>query len=323
MVTPLRDVAALRHLCASALLSPAMLLLTLTGSGPLTPRPDETAEAVRDEFIDVNGVQLHYRTWGSAEAPPLLILHGLTGHAWEFDGIASALADEYHVFVLNQRGHGASDWADEYSPALMADDIAAFVEALQLDAVRVIGHSMGGANSWRFAAEHPDRTERFVNVDIDPTVITSDDVVTAFVGYLDFFAQARYTDPEEAVQDYLADYEGAHEDELRTFVLNNLVLNADGRWAWRFDAAGLTGWFDQARADEAAHWRTIAQIACPTLLVSAADSPFTTPAAQERMAAAMPDARLIEIAGSGHDVHIDQPEAFVAQLKMFLAAAKE
>ena len=42
--------------------------------------------------------------------------HGLTGHAWEFDRVASTLTDRFRVLAVNQRGHGASSWADAYSP---------------------------------------------------------------------------------------------------------------------------------------------------------------------------------------------------------------
>jgi esterase len=62
---------------------------------------------------------------------------------------------------------------EEYSPAVMADDIVALIDALELGRVRVIGHSMGGVNSWWLAARHPERVERLVIVDVDPKTISS------------------------------------------------------------------------------------------------------------------------------------------------------
>ena len=75
----------------------------------------------QDKHVMMNGMWFHYRAWGSVSAPPLLILHGLTGHACKFDGVASALADQDHVLAVNQRGHGASSWGEEDSPTVKAE----------------------------------------------------------------------------------------------------------------------------------------------------------------------------------------------------------
>src|SRR5690606_7244216 len=155
------------------------------------------------------------------------------------------------------RGHGASAWAEDYAPELMAEDVSALVDALQLGRVTVIGHSMGGVNGWWLAARHPEQIERLVILDVDPTAIASEDAVrfwtTAFAAY----SEARYTDPEDAVAEYLAAYTGPHQQELGAFVRNNLTEGAGGRWTWRFDARRLLQWMVAASADEAAHWASI------------------------------------------------------------------
>lgn len=280
----------------------------------------KTAGQVQDKHIMVNGLRLHYRERGSTDAPPLLILHGLTGHAWEFDAVASALAESYHVLAVNQRGHGASSWAKEYSPEAMADDTTAFIDALELDRVRFIGHSMGGVNGWWFAARHPERVERLVLLDVSPETITSDELVGGLMATLDTYARSQYAEPEEAVRAYLAEYTGSHQQELRTFVLNNLEEGSDGRWTWRFDARGLKRWLEHASASEEAHWSALRKIACPTLVIRAGDSPFTRAPDAERMAREIPRARLVELPASGHDVHIDQRDALLAELRPFLMA---
>lgn len=272
-----------------------------------------------DRHVATNGVHLHYREWGNSAAPPVLILHGLTGHAWEFDGVASALAEQFRVLVVNQRGHGASAWAREYSPAVMAEDIATFIDALELHRIRIVGHSMGGVNASWLAARHPKKVEQLVIVDIDPQVITSEEMVGTMVSWLKAYAQAKYADPEEAVTDYLAGYTGSQQQALRAFVLNNLKANADGRWRWRFDAAGLVRWIEQAAADKKAHWAGLRRLACPTLVIRAAESPFTTGPAMERMVREIPVARLVEIPGAGHDIHLDQPQLFVREVRKHYA----
>jgi pimeloyl-ACP methyl ester carboxylesterase len=280
----------------------------------------KTKIQTQDKHVMVQSLRFHYREWGSASAPPLLVLHGLTGHAWEFDGVASALADQYHVLAVNQRGHGASSWGEEYSPTVMADDIAALLDILGLDRVRVIGHSMGGVNSWWLAARHPERVERLVILDADPKMITSDQLVSGWMVALDVYAQSQYTGLEEAVQEYLAGYTGLHQQELHAFAINNLKVDPEGYWTWRFDARGLVGWLEHASSDEEAHWSALRQLACPVLVVRAGDSPFTNTAAAECMVREISRARLIEIPGTGHDIHIDQHDALLAALWPFLSA---
>jgi pimeloyl-ACP methyl ester carboxylesterase len=281
-----------------------------------------TGTQAQDKWVVVRGLQFHYREWGYAHAPPLLILHGLTGHAWEFDRVAAALADRFHVLAVNQRGHGASAWAEEYAPAVMADDIAALSDTLQLDRVRIIGHSMGGVNSWLFAARHPERVERLAIIDVDPESITSEALVSVIVAVLHTYAQARYADPEEAVTQYLAEYTGPCRQQLRAFVMNNLKVTSDGAWTWRFDARGLVRWVEDASGSAEAHWSALRLLTCPTLVVRAGDSPFTKTSGAEDMRRNIPQARLVEIPGAGHDIHIDQFDALLAALWPFLIGSE-
>src|SRR6202795_4131177 len=79
-----------------------------------------------DRSVDVNGINLHYVEWGDAGAPPLVLLHGITGHARTWDRLASGLVSRWHIIALDQRGHGDSDVAPDrdYGVGAMADDLA-------------------------------------------------------------------------------------------------------------------------------------------------------------------------------------------------------
>ena len=65
----------------------------------------------QDKTVMANGLKLHYLEWGAPENPPLVLLHGLRGHAHSWDDFAAALGEEYHVLALDQRGRGESEWA--------------------------------------------------------------------------------------------------------------------------------------------------------------------------------------------------------------------
>jgi len=281
-------------------------------------RPAAAVAPVRDIRVSVRDVELACRQWGRDEAPAVLVLHGLTGHAWEFDHVASALADRFRVLAVHQRGHGASAWAGSYSPAAMADDAAALAEALAPGPVDVIGHSMGGVNGWWLASRHPGLVRRLVVLDIDPAVLCADATVQGWKAVLATNATAVFEDPGQAVAEYLRGYAGSRAQEQGEFVRNNLRRLPTGGWTWRYDALRLWEWMECAGRDEAAHWKALRGLGCPTLVVNAADSPYTSLDVARRMAAEIPQAKLVEIPDAGHDVHIDQREALVAQVRAFL-----
>jgi 3-oxoadipate enol-lactonase len=121
-----------------------------------------------DCVIDVAGLRLAYRVWGSSGTaqPPLVLLHGLGEGAADWDGVAPAFARRYRVYAPDLRGHGRSDWPGDYSIELMAADIAGFLDALHLDRVDLIGHSMGGVVGYLLAGDHPERVRRLVLEDV-------------------------------------------------------------------------------------------------------------------------------------------------------------
>jgi len=121
-----------------------------------------------DRMISLANLTLHYRETGEEEATPLILLHGLGAEAQDWDEIALALAERYHVFALSQRGHGKSDRPGVYSFELMRDDLKAFADALSLDRFTLIGHSMGATVAYLFAERWPDRVVRLVSEDTPP-----------------------------------------------------------------------------------------------------------------------------------------------------------
>lgn len=88
---------------------------------------------------------LHYYRSGG-DLPPLVFVHGFTDHAMYFTRVAETLTQQWDVIAYDQRGHGRSSRAQgRFDTALLADDLAAVVEALALDRPALVGHSLGGA----------------------------------------------------------------------------------------------------------------------------------------------------------------------------------
>jgi 3-oxoadipate enol-lactonase len=120
--------------------------------------------------VGVEGrVRLAYRESGDAAAPALVLLHGLGEDSTGWDEVAAAFAGQFRVLAVDLRGHGRSDWPGTYSLALMRDDVIGLLDALRLDRVTLMGHSMGGAVAFLVAQAQPDRVARLIVEDVSPT----------------------------------------------------------------------------------------------------------------------------------------------------------
>ena len=113
------------------------------------------------QYADVNGVHLYYETHGSGR--PLVLLHGGLGSGEMFGPVISALVAEHQVIVPDLQGHGRT--ADIDRPLdirLMADDIGAFLDHLELEDADLVGYSLGGGVALLTASKYPARLRRVV-----------------------------------------------------------------------------------------------------------------------------------------------------------------
>lgn len=278
------------------------------------PSPDES------RWAEVRGLRLHYRVLGPEEGPPVVVLHGLMGHAREWDVAVESLAATHRVWALDQRGHGLSDWAEDYSRSTMADDLIAWLEALGLTDPAVVGHSMGATVALLAASRRPELIGRLVIVDVAPK--TADDQLQAWLReYLEDLASASYGTVSEALLDRSGGPR-ARPELVRRFVEHNLERGDDGRWRWRFDARGLVGSLDSV--DPSVLWAAIDAVSCPVLLLRGEHSLELSAELAEEMArrlgdARLGDARLGVVPGAGHDVAQEQPEHVARAVLEFLA----
>ncbi|MPZ50311.1 MAG: alpha/beta fold hydrolase [Dehalococcoidia bacterium] len=275
-----------------------------------------TQTGVQDKYADLAGMRFHYREWGSAGAPPLLLLHGVTGHARQWDRFAGEMVDRFHILALDQRGHGETEWGKSYTPTAFDEDIRTFVTALGLAPVAIVGQSLGGRIGTAFAALHPELIARLVIGDIGPDVVSAPGGArTAAV--IAAAQDAGFDDPEEPIAASQKANPRVSPGEIRYSVLSNLVQRPDGRWGWRYDAAGLPSRFDELPSEES-QWQQLTKIECPVLLVRGAESDILSAATASRMVEMMANCRLAVLPESGHGVPRDNPAAFLAAVRPFL-----
>lgn len=271
-----------------------------------------------ERTVRVNGITLHYLDWGPAEAPPVVLLHGITGHARVWDHLAERLLPGRRVLALDQRGHGDSDPApdDDYRVGAMADDVAAFAGSLRLDRFALVGHSMGGRIAIKYAADHAARLERLVIIDIGPDIN-----LAGLQRVRDMMAKSpERIESEEWAVEYIRRANPLQDVRmLRERVRHGLKRLPDGELTWKY-AKGLRDMMREGRRDAVDLWEPLPRIPCPTLIVRGAESDILAPEVAKKMAERLPDGRVVEIEGAGHTVPADRPEEFVREIRAFLGA---
>ncbi len=267
--------------------------------------------------LDLGGLNFNYIDWGG-DGPPLVMLHGLSGHARTWDHTAAALSESYRVLALDQRGHGDSDWAPHYGFGPRAADLLAFTDALQLAEVTLMGLSMGGIVSFVFAAAHPERVRRLIVLDIGPEIAPAGARnVSAAMAAPDIFASE-----DEAVAQARAANPRPTEEALRHRVRHALRPQSDGTLTFKMDKAlrSQRGAIFDLTADQLwAAWRSVR---CPVLLVRGEDSDVLAAETAQRMLAENPHASFASVPDCGHSITLDNPQGLLVALDPWLAAAK-
>jgi pimeloyl-ACP methyl ester carboxylesterase len=260
----------------------------------------------RDTTLSARGLTFACLEWGDAAAPPMVLLHGLTGHAHTWDHMAVALAKRYHIFAPDQRGHGDTQHAPAYATQDFVDDLEALVVAWGLHRFVLIGLSMGGHNAMAYTAAYPDRVSRLVVIDIPPKMDRTRAPNWNVISKLAETGHHRYLTVDEAFADARAANATAPDDNLRYRTELNLEKHPDGTMSLKYDPKAPARW------EPADLTGRLASIAAPVLLVRGGLTTVLPREVAERMTSMFPDAELVEVPDSGHSVPTDRPEKLTA-----------
>lgn len=269
----------------------------------------------RDHFVSINGLQLHYLEWGTAPSPSVVLLHGGSAHAHWWEHFAATVADRYRVLALDLRGHGDSQHPEPpaYRIEDYAGDLAALVDALQLDRINLIGHSLGGMVATAFAGQHAARLRCLVVVDNQLRITPAG---ARYMLRLRNFPQPVYRDLQQAIERFrlLPTQTAANEDTLRDIAAHSFRALPDGRWTFKFDREAMAHHTPQDLTP------ILQRLTCPLLLVRGAHSTLLSPAALAVLRAAAPHAVVAEIPAAHHHVMLDNPTEFDRVVRAFLDA---
>lgn len=271
---PILATAAMLALAAPALAEEVWMTI---------PDAPEMPVPVSSGLAEVNGIKMHYATFGAGD--PVLLIHGGLGHADLWAAQVADLAQDHLVIVADSRGHGRSSRTEEpFGYDLMASDYLALLDVLQVDKVDLVGWSDGGIIGLDIAMSHPERLNRLfahaanITTDgVDPSV-AEDAVFGAYIGRM------------------AGDYArlSPTPDQFEPF-----VAQISGMWATQ------PNWTDAE----------VAAITVPTAVVLGEHDEAITMAHTEHMAATIPGAELVILPGVSHFAMLQDPAAYNAAIR--------
>ena len=312
------------------LLLPTALLLGLA-LWPLLPSPAspealQAAEArllsvvqrpVQQRMVPSGEHRLNTVIVGDGEKPPLVLMHGHGGGVGVFTQNFDALAEMYTVYAVDLLGWGRSDRPPftgrtaESAQAWWVDSLEAWRQALGLERITLLGHSMGGFVATSYALAHSDHLDHLILVD---AAGMSAPVQWQSGPYFNLTPQRVVRWGVTLVQRCVA--ASCQEESARTPYPEGALVD----YYYQISAAPPSG--EDAfrkilgmRAWALPQLPRLAELTVPTTLIWGADDELVSPRNGERAHALLPTSELYLVPAAGHSPYSEQPDAFHALLR--------
>jgi pimeloyl-ACP methyl ester carboxylesterase len=290
--------------------------------------PEGFAETFTSRLVDTGDVRLHAVIGG--DGPPLLLIHGWPGSWYYWRLVMPALASDFTVVAVDQRGIGLSDKPEEgYDTATLANDLVGLMDALGHEQFAVVGVDTGMLIGYAIAADHPDRVMRLAVGEAPlpgitpPTPLILPDPVVNRLWHIPF-NQLRETN-EKLVRGREDIFFGAEfvasagtkklPDETVKYYIDALASSPEA----------LHGSFQLYRAFGATAAQNVERnsrrLPMPVLALGGAESAGEMTADTMRLAA--DDVQTVVFPGTGHWLAEQAPDELLAALTEFLAPYRD
>lgn len=265
-----------------------------------------------------NGLPIHYYEWPGPR-PDLILLHPSSGYGRMWEWTANSLGPRFHVYALDQRGHGDSGRPDgDYSAEEYAHDLYLFFREVGLDRAVVAGQSLGGRVGQVFAATHPEHVQALALVggphtsNFFPTRQAAIDVLGAAQRML--VSPTEFPSREAALEYLRSSRPRDREPALSHRLEHNLVSSGSGV-AVKYDsvrvALGLAHMADNLRP-------YAAKATCPVAILRGSRSSELTAEEAKEIAGCWKNAGVIDVDGD-YALQMENPAGLAQALLSFAA----
>jgi esterase len=250
-------------------------------------------------------MKLFYRKYGEGE--PLLILHGLFGQSDNWNTLAKKVSENgYAVYAVDLRNHGLSPHSEVWNYEVMTDDVSELVEELNLSAVNLLGHSMGGRVAMEYAFRDHNKLKKLIVADMAPKQYPPHhEAVLQGLRSIDFSV----VKTRKAAEEQLALF--VKEQAIRQFLLKNLYWKEEDELDWRFNLKVIDEKYEVVGLPFETKKE---QSLVPTWFYKGAYSDYILESDWPLIKKLFPAAELITIPRSGHWIHAEQPDLFLEAL---------
>lgn len=247
----------------------------------------------------------------------MVIIHGLYGSSDNWLNIGKRLAEKHTVYMLDQRNHGRSDFADSHTFNDLKNDVLEFFETHHIEKATILGHSMGGKVAMWFAADFPEKVEKLVIADIAPKnyLLLKED--SQFYLHQNILLAMQEIDfslvkSREDVSAFMA--EKIDDTRIIQFLLKNVEKNKKTKqYQWRVNAEVLYDYLEEIVSGVNKQWLDdrIPITSYPVIFIRGLLSKYILPEDENLIKEIYPDAKIVDIPGAGHWLHAEQPQKFM------------
>ncbi len=258
-------------------------------------------------------MDLYFREVGSGSSN-LIILHGLFGSSDNWLSIAKALAEDYKIYLPDQRNHGQSPHSDAFNYKLLSEDLNKFIEDHAIENLLIIGHSMGGKTAMNFAVHYPDKLRALIVVDIAPKdyAVRHDVILDGLMAIPVNTIKSR-NEADEILSEYVPEL------GVRQFLLKSLSRKPDNSFEWKLNLGAISENIQVIGEG----MQYTGKYAGPTLFIRGRKSNYIKDNDRDNIKDLFPASTILTIEDAGHWVHAEKPEEFVNTIREFVLSVNK
>jgi len=261
-------------------------------------------------------MDLFFRKYG--EGPPLIILHGLYGSSDNWVSTGKELAENFEVYLVDQRNHGRSPHAADHNYDVMKEDLRNFMDQHSIDKAIIMGHSMGGKTAMFFAAEYPERISHLIVVDISPrsyrtsntNQLKGHETIISAMYNLDFYGIENRQDIDDILSKSIP------QTRIRQFLLKNVNRSKNNEYSWSLNLKALRNNLPVIMDGLDENQSEITGF--PTLFIRGEESDYILEEDEKFIKRLFPYADIETVPDAGHWLHAEQPEIFMQKVNNFI-----
>jgi pimeloyl-ACP methyl ester carboxylesterase len=315
-----------RFFRAAGIILVAFILILSIGPFLIPVPPLENTVSVEEltdadsKFVEVNNINIHYKTWGQGE-PTFILLHGFGASIFSWREVTEPLSQFGTVIAYDRPAFGLTErpleWEGEspYGPQAQVNIVIGLMDALGIEKAILVGNSAGGTVSMQVALQHPERVEALILVDAAvyagggapswsrPILKTPqmNHVGPLIARQLQAqgteFLKTAFHDPSKITPEIFAGYQ------------KPLQIENWDKALWQLTVA----------SEESGLADRVNEITLPALVITGDDDRIVPTEQSLRLADELPNAELKVIAQSGHLPHEEKPIEFMQAVTEFLS----